>query len=356
MPHEACPPAQEASAARVAILYPGDAVVRAAPDPAASRFAPLFAALAAAGLPAAPVVYHDDWAAAVEADLAEHHARGGLRLLLVWHNPIEGGRTRAILDALLTRLAERGLCISAHPDTIQRMGTKDVLVAVRDLPFGSEACRVESLDVLARELPARLAQGPRVLKQPRGHSGIGVWRIEALGAGRYGLRQAQRGAVEEQGDWALVADRLAPHFTHGGHMIDQAWLPRLAEGMVRAYLVQGRVAGFGHQAVNALVPAGPGEAAPPPPGPRQYSGADDPRVQALRQRLEGGWVQQLCDCLGVTPARLPLLWDADFLQAGPPGCTEDRPALCEINVSSVAPYPDAATAVLVAAVRQFVEA
>ena len=31
----------------------------------------------------------------------------------------------------------------------------------------------------------------------------------------------------------------------GGHMIDQAWQPRLAEGMVRAYLVEGRVAGFG---------------------------------------------------------------------------------------------------------------
>jgi hypothetical protein len=49
---------------------------------------------------------------------------------------------------------------------------------------------------------------------------------------------------------------LAPYFSAeaGGHLIDQAWQPRLREGMVRAYLVQDRVAGFGHQAINALHP------------------------------------------------------------------------------------------------------
>jgi len=43
---------------------------------------------------------------------------------------------------------------------------------------------------------------------------------------------------------------LVPYFEPeaGGHMIDQAWQPRLSEGMVRAYLVGDRVAGFGHQA------------------------------------------------------------------------------------------------------------
>lgn len=44
-------------------------------------------------------------------------------------------------------------------------------------------------------------------------------------------------------------------------MIDQAWQPHLVNGMVRAYLVEDRVAGFGHQAVNALFPAVAGQAA-----------------------------------------------------------------------------------------------
>ena len=52
-------------------------------------------------------------------------------------------------------------------------------------------------------------------------------------------------------------ERMAPYFepASGGHMIDQAWQPGLVDGMVRAYLVEGTVAGFGHQAINALFPS-----------------------------------------------------------------------------------------------------
>jgi hypothetical protein len=328
----------------VAILYPGDRSARDLADPAASRFAALFAALATAGVQAEPAVYHDDFVAEVEAQLQR------VRAVLVWHNPIEGGRTRQVLDAMLRRVAERGLFVSTHPDTILRMGTKDVLVDVRDLSFGSDCHRVASLEQLRTELPSRLALGARVLKQHRGHSGIGVWRVEQIGQDRYGVRHAQRGSEPEEGGFALVLERLEPYFAQGGHMIDQAWQPRLREGMVRAYLVRDRVAGFGHQAVNALYPASPGGAAPAP-GPRLYSGADDARFQLLRQRLESEWVELLRERLGVSVARLPLLWDADFLLGGEDGAAEPAYVLCEINVSSVSPYPESATAEIVRAVQ-----
>jgi hypothetical protein len=188
-----------------------------------------------------------------------------------------------------------------------------------------------------------------VLKQHRGHSGLGVWRIEAArGTGRFLLRHAQRGAVEERVDLPTLLERLSPYFEHGGHMIDQAWQPRLEEGMVRAYLVRDRVAGFGHQAVNALYPAG-SDTPPPEPGPRLYSGPDDPRFRWLRQRLEQEWVGMLCASTGVVHDRLPLLWDADFLLGIPAGNSE-RYVLCEVNVSSVSPYPPSATPLLVDAV------
>jgi hypothetical protein len=328
----------------VAILYPGDRAARNSADPAGSRFAALFAALSAAGIRAEPAVYHDDFAEEVEAQLGSAH------VVLVWHNPIEGGRTRTVLDTMLRRVADRGVIVSTHPDTILRMGTKDVLVDVRNLPFGSDSHCIHSLAQLESELPRRLAEGPRVLKQHRGHSGIGVWRIEQLSAGRFSLRHAQRGSAAEEGAFMRVLERLAPYFAAGGHMIDQAWQPRLQEGMVRAYLVQGRVAGFGHQAINALYPAHAGDAAPQP-GPRLYSGPDDARFQRLRRLLEEKWVALLCERLNVPPERLPLLWDADFLLRGAPGSTEDGYVLCEINVSSVSPYPDSANPALVEAVR-----
>jgi hypothetical protein len=313
-------------------------------DPGASRFAALFDAFAAAGVAAQPAVYHDAFADEVRAQLLRVHA------VLVWHNPIEGRRTRAVLDDLLREVAARGVFVSTHPDTIGRLGTKDVLPAVRELPFGSDAWRVDGVDALRTEVVARLARGPRVLKQHRGHSGIGVWRIEAGADGRYALQHAQRGALPETVDFDTVRQRLAPYFAAGGHMVDQAWQPRLAEGMVRAYLVRDRVAGFGHQAVNALHPA-IASATPAAPGPRLYSGPEDARFQDLRQRLEGSWVDLLCERTGVPRQHLPMLWDADFL-LGERTAAAERYVLCEINVSSVSPFPESAIAPLVEAVQR----
>jgi len=331
----------------VALLYPGDRSARDRSDPDESRFAALFAAFAAAGVTAQPAVYHDDFADEVAAQLRRVEA------VLVWCNPIEGGRRPDRLDTLLREVAQAGVLVSAHPDTILRLGTKDVLVEVRDLPFGSDAVRVESLGQLAAGLPDRLRAGVRVLKQYRGHSGIGVWRVERIeGSPLLRVRHAQRGSEEERIDLAALLQRMAPYFepANGGHMIDQAWQPRLVDGMVRAYLVEDRLAGFGHQAINALYPAQPGEAAPAP-GPRLYHDADLPQFQALRRLLETQWIAQLRERVGLTRSQLPLLWDCDFLFGEPTDGQAERYVLCEINASSVSPFPPSCIEPLVRAVK-----
>ncbi len=331
----------------VALLYPGDRAMRDRSEPAESRFAALFDAFAAAGVAAKPAVYHDDFADEVAEQLR------GVDGVLVWCNPIEAGRRRDRLDAMLREIAKAGVHVSAHPDTILRLGTKDVLVDVRDLPFGSDAIRVDSLAQLTGELPARLEHGARVLKQHRGHSGIGVWRVERIAdSPLLKVRHAQRGSEEERIDWPVLLQRLAPYFEpeNGGHMIDQAWQPRLVDGMVRAYLVGDSVAGFGHQAINALYPAVPDGPAPAA-GPRLYHPADQPQFQALRRLLETGWIEQLRQSTGLTREQLPLLWDCDFMLGQPSAEQPDRYVLCEINVSSVSPFPPSAIAPLVAATK-----
>ena len=143
---------------------------------------------------------------------------------------------------------------------------------------------------------------------------------------------------------------LAPYFdpANGGHMIDQAWQPRLVDGMVRAYLVEDRVAGFGHQAVNALYPGAPGQAAPQA-GPRLYHGPDLAQFQGLKRRLETEWIELLRSKVGLPRDHLPLLWECDFLFGEPAADGSERFVLCEINVSSVAPFPPSAIGPLVAA-------
>ena len=328
-------------------------------NPAESRFASLFEAFTAAGVQAQPAVYHDDFADDVQAQL---RAVDGV---LVWHNPIEGGRRRERLDALLREVANAGVWVSTHPDTINKLGTKDVLVETRDLPFGSDCHRIDHLAQLDAELPQRLHAGPRVLKQHRGHSGIGVWRVEwadidADGdanrrSRRVRVRHAQRGSDEQLLDWPALRQTLAPYFEAdaGGHMVDQAWQPRLVDGMVRAYLVGDQVAGFGHQAFNALYPTAPGEPAVQP-GQRLYFGADEPDFQGLKTQLESGWIDLLRQRLGLASEQLPLLWDCDFMRGEPALAAPADDALgfvlCEVNVSSVSPFPPSAIAPLVRAV------
>ena len=329
-------------APKVALLYPGDRAARDRADPAASRFARLFEAFAATGVHAQPAVYHDDFADEVRDQLR------GVQVVLVWCNPIEDGRRRDRLDALLHEVAQDGVIVSAHPDAVLRLGTKDVLFETRGLPFGSDVHRIDSLAQLASQLPQRLRHGARVLKQHRGHSGIGVWRVEQAGDGGFIVQHAQRGSAPQRMTLATLQATLAPYFepAAGGHLIDQTWQPRLVEGMVRAYLVEDRVTGFGVQAVNALHPDAP------LPGPRLYHGPELAPFQALRQQLESSWVTLLCECVGLAREKLPLLWDCDFMLGEPTDGGAQRFVLCEINVSSVSPFPPSSIAPLVAAVRR----
>ena len=61
----------------------------------------------------------------------------------------------------------------------------------------------------------------------------------------------------------------------------------------------------------------------------------------------------MCRVLGIPDDELPVLWDADFLYGPRTQDGADTYMLCEINVSSVLPFPPGAPArVAVAAQRR----
>ena len=138
--------------------------------------------------------------------------------------------------------------------------------------------------------------------------------------------------------------RCAQYFQDDGRIIDQVYQPRLTDGIVRCYQVRDRLAGFGEQLINALYPAAP-DAAPadaPQPGPRLYYPPTRPDFQKLKNRLEGEWLPEMCRVLSIDPAELPVIWDADFMYGPKDAAGEDTYVLCEINISSVYPFPDEA--------------
>ena len=70
--------------------------------------------------------------------------------------------------------------------------------------------------------------------------------------------------------------------------------------------------------------------------------ASAPAFQTLRTKMESEWTPQMMQVLGIDAGSLPIVWDADFLYGPRNAAGEDTYVLCEINVSSVAPFPEQA--------------
>src|SRR5215212_10181111 len=157
----------------IAIAWRGDRTARREATPQNNRFHRIVEELATLGLQAEPAVYDETFADEVRAQLLQ--ADG----VLVWVNPLQDGKTRHSLDALLRDVASQGPWVSAHPDTILKMGTKEVLVCTRHLGWGTDTQLYASMAQFRDAFTARLAAGAaRVLKQSRGNDGQGVWKVE----------------------------------------------------------------------------------------------------------------------------------------------------------------------------------
>jgi hypothetical protein len=188
-----------------------------------------------------------------------------------------------------------------------------------------------------------------VLKQNRGNGGQGVWKVELVSAGAHEaaivrVLHARRGSVPEEMPLGDFMRSCQAHFADEGCIIDQPFQPRLREGMIRCYMCADKVVGFGHQLIKALIP-------PPPEGPDSQAAQPGPRImhpafapafQALRTKMESEWTPQMTQLLEIDAESLPIIWDADFLYGPRDLFGQDTYVLCEINVSSVLPFPEQA--------------
>jgi hypothetical protein len=330
---------------KIAIVWRGDTEARRTATPTNSRYRRVFDELAAAGIEAEPAVYDDSFVDEVRAQLL------GVDGVLVWVDPIDQERTRAILDPMLRDVAARGPWVSAHPDIILKMGVKEVLHRTKHLGWGTDTqlYRTEA-EFRAAFLEYLKSAGPRALKQNRGNGGQGVWKVEFLrGANTVRVLHARRGSVPEDLPLADFMARCAAYFdAPNGCIIDQPFQPRLPDGMIRCYMSGDKVAGYGHQFIKALIPPPPAGPDSPEaqPGPRIMHGPDAAPFQALRTKMENEWTPGMCEVLGIDVASLPVVWDADFLYGPRTASGADTYVLCEINVSCCSPIPDEASAAM----------
>ncbi len=330
---------------RIAILWRGDRGDVAAAPRSDRQLEPLFAALARGGATVVLTPYADDAADEVREELLDCDG------VLVWVNPIQDGATRETLDPVLGDVASRGVYVSAHPDVVARLGTKEVVHRTRALGWGSDSHLYGSVRELAVDFPARLAaHGRLVLKQARGNGGLGVWLVERVGAGDAGpdagtlvrvLEARSPDAAAEEMDLAAFLARCEEYGAWSGTLIDQVYQERLAEGMVRCYLTHDQVVGFARQYPKGLLdPEARARRGAVPP--TAMAGPELAGFRALRERCETEWVPAMTAILGLEREALPVIWDADFLFGPPTPEGEDTYVLCEINASAVWPFPAAA--------------
>jgi hypothetical protein len=297
----------------------------------------VFRAFQALGVAAEPVIYSDDRVDVVQEQLL------GLDGVLVWVNPIEHGRDRSKLDRLLREVADAGVWVSAQPDVILRMATKQVLVDTRQMSWGTDTKLHRTPEELRRDLPARLAeQNPLVLKQQRGMGGNGVWKVELddpNGDGDTMLRvqHALRGSVPERLSLDEFVARCEPYFAGDGLMVEQPYQARLGEGLIRVYLTHDQVVGFTHQYPRGLMP--PAEASQASAS-KVFELPSAPAYGRLRDLMESEWVPQLREILDLETYSLPVIWDADFLFGPATSSGDDTYVLCEINASSTFAFPE----------------
>lgn len=325
---------------KIGILWRDSLSARGKPLSQTSRLYPVQQALAARGMAAQAIPYCEEAGSDVRAQLLSCNG------VLVWVDPLSDGRDRAQLDALLREAAAAGVWVSAHPDTILKIGTKEILYSTRHLGWGGDTALYPTFEDFRREFPPRLAaSGRRVLKRYRGNGGQGVWKVTLEDTDVRLQEATDRDDTASSMSLNDFLDRCASYFAGEGRLIDQAFQPRVADGMVRCYMCGTELVGFARQ--YPAIGVAPDKTFGLPAAKTMLS-RDEPQFQSLRTRLEHEWTPQMLAALGLAERSLPVLWDADFLF----GQDADSFVLCEINASCVTPFPDSAAAAIARAVAR----
>jgi len=357
----------------------------------ADRFHKLSNALKEKHIHATSIMYSNNTAKETEKELLNFDA------VLVWINPVSptldgnqesrGGDDG--LDAMLRRVASKGVIVSGNPETIKKMGTKKVIFDTKEMSWGLEDTNYyrtfdEFKNNFAKSI---LKKRDVILKMQRGSAGKDVWRLTLIISDHENpedptflmLRMQNAGSDTEEKILLINLFNLLEKWmkkTGSSGIVEMQFLPRIANGMIRCYMFQNKCVGILHQLPKEennfdfnvdgknLYPnlnvsnSGKFNTNGLPEGSKIHS-RETPAYKSLIEKLEKEWLLQLAKVVQL-PANiyhhevknqqetntnirkskvnglkdmLPVIWDIDFIQ----GNDDDEYKLCEINCSCVFP-------------------
>jgi len=294
---------------------------------------PMVDALKARGWSAEVIFYSID----KEAEIYEHvlkTADGYVSRI----NPGNLKEERQYFD-MLRKLCKNGVLGMPHPDAMINYGAKDALVKLRDTPLVPEdTFSFYDVQTFKKTFPSTLAKNERVLKQNRGSTGEGIWRVQIVdksvirngavpGDAQIKCTEAKDNHVEyhKLDDFMTFCEQYI--VGENGMLVDMPFLPRIKEGEIRLFMI-------GKTPINVVhkKPADSADAF----SATLFSGAK------YRYDKPEQWKALVDMWLGALPTvvrklggyDLPLIWTADWiLDTAPDG--SDTYILGEMNCSCV---------------------
>ena len=165
-------------------------------------------------------------------------------------NPGNLPKGEKIYFETLRRLSDAGLTGMAHPDAMLNFGAKDALVKLASTDLvPDDTYAYYSIEKFRDTFPISLSYGERVLKQNRGSTGEGIWRVQIEDQIDY--KPGDSIPLETKLKCTEAVDNHTEYFTlsdfmtfcekyivgDNGMLVDMRFMPRIKEGEIRILMI-----------------------------------------------------------------------------------------------------------------------
>ena len=242
---------------------------------------------------------------------------------------------------MLRELVKNGVQGLPHPDAMVNYGAKNAVekLKVSDL-VPNDVYSYYAFEEFKENFVKSLATGVRVLKQNRGSTGEGIWRVEVLEPGsptedgsvsldaKVKCTEAKDNHVEIM-DLADFIDFCVQYLEGpAGMLLDMPFLERIVEGEIRVFMLRRTPVNIVHKKPAATEDAF---------SATLFSGAkytyESPDKWPELMELINKNLDNIIEMLG--GYEIPLIWTADFILDTDKETGKDKYVLGEINASCV---------------------
>jgi len=208
---------------------------------------PIVNAIKDKGFGAEVLYFRDEW-----DDELYNYIYNHADAVIVRINPGNLPNGEGKLFKMLRQLHDSDVLIMTHPNTMMRFGAKDALakLAGTDL-VPDDTYSYYTIEEFEKTFPKSISYGTRVLKQNRGSTGSGIWRVEVVDSK---LEKYEAGdtlpmdtvikcteAVDNHVEYNSLGKfmKFCHQYIEGenGMLVDMRFMPRIVEGEIRVLMV-----------------------------------------------------------------------------------------------------------------------